>query len=321
MRVLLLAGGWSPEREVSLRGAQSIRTALLERGHEVTLADLSEVFEDLPELAPAHDVAFVNLHGAPGEDGLVQALLDRLDLPYQGAGPAGSFLALHKCAAKILFRRAGLLTPEWRFVPELPVRGWQTDLPFPLFAKSNTGGSSLNAFQVRNQAELEDALDKLFAAGQEVILEPLISGREVTCGVLDGKPLPPILIVPKASFFDYHEKYADDGAEEICPAPLPDATLARVQEAALRAHQALGLTDYSRADFILSPKNELYLLEVNTLPGMTSASLVPKEAATVGLSFGELIEQLLERAIARKGRAERAGTEREGTNNTGTERA
>ena len=299
MRVLLLAGGWSPERDVSLRGAKSIREALLQRGHQVTLADLSEVFASLPELAAKHDVAFVNLHGAPGEDGLVQALLDRLGLPYQGAGAAGSFLALHKCAAKILFRRAGLTTPEWRFLPEPPPRGWQTDLPFPLFAKSNTGGSSLHAYRVNNQADLEQALDALFAAGQEVLLEPLIPGREVTCGVLDNKALPPVLIVPKAVFFDYHEKYADDGAEEICPAPLPDAVLAATQDMALRAHQALGLTDYSRADFILTPKDELFLLEVNTLPGMTSASLVPKEAAAIGLSFGELLEGLLQRATAR----------------------
>ena len=299
MRVLLLAGGWSPEREVSLRGAQSIRAALVERGHSVTLADLTEVLLRLPELAQEHDAAFINLHGAPGEDGLVQAMLDRLGLPYQGASPAGSFLALNKCVAKIFFRREGLLTPNWIFVPERPERGWQPELPFPLFAKSNTGGSSLHAYRVTSQAELEDAFDLLFAAGQEVLLETLIPGEEITCGVLDGKALPPILIKPKAVFFDYHEKYADDGAEEICPAPLPEAVLAKVQDMALRAHRVLGLTDYSRADFILGPKGELYLLEVNTLPGMTSASLVPKEAATLGISIGVLVEELLLRAVAR----------------------
>ena len=161
-------------------------------------------------------------------------------------------------------------------------------------------------FRARDEAELKTALDALFDTGQEVLIEEMLTGREVTCGVLDlsdrgPEALPPVLIVPRRDFFDYHDKYAPDGAQELCPAPLPDEALERVRRAAVAAHRCLGLAGYSRADFILTPDNGLYLLEVNTLPGMTAASLVPKEAAALGMDFGELLESLLEDAIRRRG--------------------
>lgn len=304
LKVLLVAGGWSPEREISWRGAEAIARALRERGHEVTLFDLSDGFDVLLALASDHDAAFLNLHGQPGEDGLVQALLERVGCPYQGSDPAGSFLALNKAAAKALFRRAGLHTPRGEFLPHRPEAGWRPELPFPLFVKSTTGGSSLDLFRVRDEAELAVALKALFDAGQEVVLEELVPGREVTCGVLDvgsagATALPPILVVPRREFFDYHDKYAPDGAAELCPAPLPEDVLGRVRDAAVAAHRCLGLAGYSRADFILTPDDDLYLLEVNTLPGMTSASLVPKEAAALGMEFGELLEILLRDAVRR----------------------
>ncbi len=305
-RIVLVAGGWSPEREISLLGAEGIARALRGRGHAVTLYDLSEGFDALLDVAAGHDAAFLNLHGQPGEDGLVQALLERIGCPYQGADPAGSFLALNKAAAKALFRRAGLRVPEGVFLPRRPQAGWTPDLRFPLFVKSNTGGSSLDLFRARDGAELKTALDALFGAGQEVLIEEMATGREVTCGVLDvgekgPEGLPPVLIVPRREFFDYHDKYAADGAAELCPAPLPGELLERVRRTAVAAHRCLGLTGYSRADFILTPDNDLYLLEVNTLPGMTAASLVPKEAAALGMDFGELLEALLEDAIRRRG--------------------
>ncbi len=303
LRVLLVAGGWSPEREVSLRGAAVIAQTLAERGHAVTRFDLSDGLDALLELAPEHDVAFLNLHGAPGEDGLVQALLERAGCPYQGAGPAASFLALHKAAAKPLFRRAGLQTPDWIFLPSRPAPDWSPDLPFPLFVKSNTGGSSLHLYRADNTAELRAALDELFDLGHEALIETLIPGREVTCGVLEqqgrARALEPVLIVPKAAFFNYHDKYAADGAAELCPAPLPPQTIARIKDAALTAHQALGLAGYSRSDFILADNGELSILESNTLPGMTEASLVPREARAEGLGFGDLLEILLESALRR----------------------
>ena len=301
MNILLIAGGWSPEREISLIGAAAVRDALVRRGHRVTSYDLSDGFESLLELAASHDAAFLNLHGAPGEDGLVQALLDRAGCPYQGSGPAGSFLALHKSAAKSLFRRAGLSTPDWIFLPERPAPGWEPR--YPLFVKSDTGGSSLHLYRVRNGEELQCAMDRLFASGQTVLIEPLIRGREATCGVLErggrAEALPPVLIVPKHEFFDYHAKYTDAGECEICPAPLPEALLEEVRKTALEAHRCLGLTGYSRTDFILGDDGAVHVLEVNTLPGMTPASLVPKEAAALGMDFGELLEVLLKEAVLR----------------------
>lgn len=304
MRILLVAGGWSTEREISLKGAASIAEALRGRGHDVTLFDLSDGFEKLIELARAHDAAFLNLHGQPGEDGLVQAILERVGCPYQGSGPAGSFLALNKAAGKALFRLAGIATPDYEFLPVRPGGDWKCSLPFPLFVKSNTGGSSIDLFRVGNEAELKDALDTLFSLHQEVLIETLIPGREVTCGVLgragEERALAPVLIVPKREFFDFHDKYAADGAAEICPAPLSAELTARVQAAAIAAHRCLGLAGYSRTDFRLTEEGELFALEVNTLPGMTDASLVPKEAAAEGMEFGELLETLLCYAMEKK---------------------
>lgn len=303
MRVLLVAGGWSTEREVSLRGAASIAETLSGRGHEVTLFDLSEGFEKLLDLAVRHDVAFLNLHGQPGEDGLVQALLERAGCPYQGAGPAGSFLALNKAAAKAMFRRAGIQTPDYEFLPSRPAEGWKSALPYPLFVKSNTGGSSIDLFRVHDEKELHAVLDTLFGSRQEVLIEPFIPGQEVTCGVIglpgEERALPPVLIVPRRAFFDYHDKYAPDGAEELCPAPLASDIVEKVQAAAVAAHRCLGLSGYSRTDFRLREDGELFALEVNTLPGMTGASLVPKEATAAGISFGELLEKLLVYAMKR----------------------
>lgn len=307
MKVLLLAGGWSSEREVSLRGAAMIAEALQGKGHSVTMLDPSRDFDQVLSAARAHDVAFINMHGSPGEDGLFQALLDKAGCPYQGADPAGSFLALHKAAAKLLFREAGIPLPGGVFLPRHPGPDWNPEdlgLSYPLFVKANTGGSSLLLSRVHTRAELEAALNALFAAGEEALVEQGIKGRDVTCGVLDGKALDPILIVNReGAFFDYYNKYAADGAREICPAPLPEPILARIRDYAERAHKALGLRGCSRADFILEEgengedTENLYLLEVNTIPGMTAASLVPKEAAAIGMSYADLVERLLELAL------------------------
>lgn len=295
MRVLLIVGGWSSEREVSLRGGKGIAAALEERGHRVTWFDLQDGFDSLTAVATQHEFCFINLHGSPGEDGLVQALLDACHCPYQGSGPAGSFLALHKAGAKQLFRRAGLLTADWQFIPTRPPQLWEPSLPYPLFVKSNTGGSSLHLSRANNKAELDNILDEIFNSGAEAILEPLIDGIEITCGVLGDQALPPILIQPVAgAFFDYTSKYAAGGANELCPAPIDPALTQEVQELALRAHKTLGLRGYSRSDFILTPDNQFYLLETNTLPGMTGTSLVPQEAAVIGLDFGDLLEKLME---------------------------
>lgn len=304
MKILLIAGGWSTEREVSLNGGRVVERALRDLGHDVTFFDLLTGFDCLLDAAASHDFAFINLHGSPGEDGLVQAMLDRASCPYQGSGPAGSFLALNKAAAKQLFRRAGLPTADWEFLPCPPPPGWEPRLPWPLFVKSNTGGSSLRLGRAENRAELDAALAEIFAAGESALLEPEIRGREVTCAVLGDEALPPLLIEPLAgAFFDYESKYARGGARELCPAPISASATARAQELALAAHRALGLSGYSRADFILHTQADgseaLTLLEVNTLPGMTATSLVPQEAAAQGISFAALLERLIALGLER----------------------
>ncbi|MDL2285210.1 D-alanine--D-alanine ligase [Desulfovibrio sp. OttesenSCG-928-F07] len=312
MNILLIAGGWSKERDVSLNGAAGIATALQNLGHKVTHYDPEQGFSSLFKAAKGQDFAFINLHGLPGEDGLPQALLDAIGLPYQGSGPAGSILALNKAAAKDLFKLHNLPTPEWVLLTSRPGSAWVPPFDYPVIIKSNTGGSSLGLELVTKHEELAPALDSLFALGGEFLVEPACNGQEVTCGVLgeltqqNGKlveiprALPPVLIKPLQSgtLFDYNSKYLKGGAEEICPAPLAPAITAKLQEYALTAHKALGLRGYSRTDFILLPDNTPVLLEVNTLPGMTPTSLIPQEAAAIGLSFEELVQRLIDLGLA-----------------------
>ena len=302
MHVILIAGGWSDEREVSLSGAKKIRSSLEELGHDVTFFDPAEDFKNLLNTARDADFAFINLHGTPGEDGLIQAVLDKAGCPYQGAGAGASYLALNKAASKEVFEDAGVTTPNWQFIT--PVQGRETalELPLPVFVKPNKGGSSLGMSLVRTMDEFPAALDKVFAMCQSALVEDYIPGVELTCAVLDERPLPLIMITPKgdAAFFDYENKYAADGAEEVCPAPVDDAVTELLQQQMLAAHRALGLTGYSRGDFILAEDGTPYLLEINTLPGMTPTSLLPRAAAAVGMDFAALIAELIRLGQQRK---------------------
>lgn len=299
MHVLLIAGGWSSEREVSLSGARNIEAALEELGHRVECFDLGPDLNRLLERARACDFAFINLHGSPGEDGLVQTVLETAGCPYQGSGPAGSFLALDKNAAKAVLAAAGLPTPRWQLITG---RDQKVTLPVPVFVKPNQGGSSLGMSLVRVEAELPEALGKVFAMGSLPLVEELTPGTELTCGILGETPLPLIMIRPKegSAFFDYENKYHADGAEEICPAPVDEELTAAIQAMALTAHKALGLSGYSRADFMYSG-GKPYLLEVNTLPGMTRTSLLPQQAAEAGYSFTELTAELIRLGLAAHG--------------------
>ena len=300
MKILLVAGGWSSERVVSLSGAAQIEKALTSLGHEVVPFDLSQDFPGFVRRAKACDFVFLSLHGAPGEDGLPQALLDAAGVPYQGSGPAGSFLALNKAASKQLFIEAGLPTPRWVFVPRDAGTSARPDFPLPWFVKPNLGGPSIHMTLVRRAEELPAALEKVFAHGDDALIEEGLSGPELTCAVLGDEALPPILIRPKAGeFFDYASKYEPDASDEICPAPVEPAGTEALSPRSVAAHRLLGLRGYSRADFILAPDG-LRLLEVNTLPGMTPTSLLPRAAATAGLSFADLIARLIELGLAQQ---------------------
>ena len=301
MNILLIAGGWSGEREVALSGARQIEKGLAALGHDVTLFDPARDLRGLYAAAQGRDFAFINLHGSPGEDGLVQCMLERVGMPYQGSDSRSSLLALNKAVSKQIFREAGLDTPDWEFVPASHVNEWRPLLPFPMVVKPNTGGSSLGVGILGSEEELEDYLAQPEIAGQDLLAETLVRGQELTCGVLEGTVLPPVLIRPKrGEFFDYESKYEPGASEEICPAPISEELTARLQAMAAAAHEALGLTDYSRSDFMLSADGRPYLLEVNTLPGMTATSLLPQEAQAAGLSFEQLLARLIELGLRKK---------------------
>jgi D-alanine-D-alanine ligase len=301
MNILLIAGGWSGEREVALSGARQIEKGLAALGHDVTLFDPARDLRGLNAAAQGRDFAFINLHGSPGEDGLVQCMLERIGMPYQGSDSRSSLLALNKAVSKQIFREAGLDTPDWEFVPASHVNEWRPLLPFPMVVKPNTGGSSLGVGILGAEEELEDYLAQPEIAGQDLLAETLVRGQELTCGVLEGTVLPPVLIRPKrGEFFDYESKYEPGASEEICPAPISEELTARLQAMAAAAHEALGLADYSRSDFMLSADGRPYLLEVNTLPGMTATSLLPQEAQAAGLSFEQLLARLIELGLRKK---------------------
>ncbi|WP_026167483.1 D-alanine--D-alanine ligase family protein [Desulfovibrio oxyclinae] len=302
MNLLLIAGGWSSERDVSLSGARKIHTAMENLGHSVRFLDPALEFDTITEAAEEAEFAFINMHGSPGEDGLVQAMLDAVGCPYQGAGASESFMALNKAASKQLFRRAGIPTPDWQLVTSRPDESWKCELELPVFVKPNCGGSSVGMGLVREPEQLLPAVNAVFDLCDEAIIEPYMPGVELTCGMLGGRALPLIMIKPKpgSEFFDYANKYDADGAEEICPAPVDDAITEAVQGMTLVANEALGLTGYSRADFILSD-GQPWLLEVNTLPGMTPTSLLPQAAAELGLTFEGLIAELIRTGMRERG--------------------
>ena len=301
MHILLIAGGWSGEREVALSGARQIEKGLQALGHTVTLFDPARDLRGLHAAAQGKDFAFINLHGSPGEDGLVQCLLERMGLPFQGSDSRSSLLALNKAVSKQIFEAAGLTTPAWEFVPASHVAEWRPLLSFPLVVKPNTGGSSLGVGLIRSEEELEAYLLQPEIAGQDLLAENLIHGQELTCGVLEGETLPSILIRPKyGKFFDYESKYIAGASEEVCPAPISPELTATLQRMARTAHDALGLSDYSRTDFIVTDKGVPYILEVNTLPGMTATSLLPQEAQAVGLPFEQLLARLIELGLRKK---------------------
>lgn len=304
LRVALLAGGKSAEREVSLAGAQEVAKALDPKRYVVKRYDPATDMARLAAEAPDLDVAFILLHGRFGEDGTVQGFLDLLGLPYQGSGVLGSALAMDKNIAKTLYRLHGLPVSAWRMATAQDVETPEqllTDLHLPLVVKPVRQGSSLGMSIVHTPAELGPAISKAFGYDQEVMVEEYIAGREITVGVLGNDQLialPLVEIIPGSEhpFFDYQAKYQIGGSQEICPAALPEAVTRQAQEYALTAHRALKLQGYSRTDMIVSTHG-IVVLETNTIPGMTPTSLLPQAAAAAGLPFPALLDRLLELAL------------------------
>jgi D-alanine-D-alanine ligase len=304
LKVALLAGGRSGEREVSLKGAEGVARALDRNRYEVRRYDPATDLARLAAEAGEIDVAFILLHGRFGEDGTVQGFLDLLGIPYQGAGVLGSALAMDKHLAKVMYRQAGLPVPDWELVdPQRPdPPGLVARLGLPLVVKPLRQGSSLGMSIVDTAAELEAGLRKAFEFDDRVMVEKFIAGREITGGVLgngdDLVALPLVEIIPdrKYRFFDYQAKYQPGASREVCPAELDDATTLLAQTYALTAHRALQLDVYSRTDMIVAADG-IYVLETNTIPGMTPTSLLPQAAKAHGLDFPALLDRLLELAL------------------------
>ncbi len=267
----------------------------------------SRLGKDVLAICALADCVFLGLHGADGEDGKIQATLDLMGVPYTGSDYLASAMAMDKAVAKRIVGSFGVRTPTWRELSftEADIPRLCEELPVPCAVKVVNGGSSIGVQLPDTREELFGALRDVLRYGSRVVVEDKISGRELTVPILGDRALCPIEIVPpEGSSFDYVAKYQSgkEGAAELCPAPISEAETLLLQEAALKAHRALGLSVYSRSDFILDGEGRAWWLEVNTLPGMTPASLIPKAAAVAGMSYGELCEAIVELSLqARRG--------------------
>jgi D-alanine-D-alanine ligase len=307
LNLALIAGGISSEREVSLSSGDQVYAALNKEKYDIRRYDPQSDLKKLVGDADDIDVALIILHGPYGEDGTVQGLLDLLDIPYQGAGVLGSALAMNKLVTKQLYESAGLPMAAHMILntrETVDPANVVARLGLPVVIKPVEAGSSIGMAIVHEEADLGQALKTAFSHGDTVMVEAFKEGIEITAGVLgndDLTALPLIEIIPDKdhSFFDYTAKYTAGVTEEICPARISQALTEKAQAYAVTAHRVLQLNGYSRTDMILC-KDEFYLLETNTIPGMTATSLFPQAAAKAGLPFSELLDRLIELGIEAK---------------------
>ncbi len=305
IQLALLAGGKSGEREVSLAGAKGVMQALDTEKYDVFQYDPATDLGKLAGDADKLDVAFILLHGVFGEDGTMQGMLDLLGVPYQGAGVLGSAMAMDKDVAKKQYVSAGLPVAAYHMASRGDIENPRVigeKLGFPLVVKPIRQGSSLGMSLVHNGEELGAGIELAFTYDSEVMVEQFIKGREITVGVLgnaDLVPLPLVEVIPGEafSFFDYTAKYTPGATTEICPAQVPQEIWEKAQEYGVRAHRALKLRGYSRTDMIFNEAGEIFVIETNTIPGMTPTSLLPQAARAHGLDFSALLDRLIELAM------------------------
>ena len=304
LKVALIAGGWSREREISLKSGEYVYNGLDKDRYEVMKYDPSKDLIRLIKESKNIDLALIFLHGKKGEDGSIQGLLDLLNLPYVGSGVLASALAMNKAVSKQFFRYAGLNVPK----EMLLFRNQNIDpaeilsvLGKSVVIKPVAEGSSIGLNICHTREEIVKAVTDTFAISSEVIVEEYIRGREVSCAVLGNREpeaLPVVEIIPQKeySFFSYTAKYLPGASKEICPAPLSSDVSKKVQDFAIKAHCLLGCRNFSRSDMIVTDK-DVYILETNTIPGMTENSIFPLAARTAGLSFSKLLDRLIELAF------------------------
>ncbi len=336
MNIALLTGGLSSEREVSLSSGRGILKALRALGHKVSvidpifgkeLVDEELIFKDkvtkeyptlekirvlqkensrkLLECAESElfndiDLAFLGLHGKYGEDGKIQTLLELRGIKYTGSGIQSSCVAMDKDFSKIVFNRTGILTPDWISVTNI------NDINFddcikrfgsPLVIKPNDEGSTVGLSIVDNKDDFIKGVNLALSYSEKVLIEKYIKGRELTVSIIDENAYPVIEIVPKEGFYDYEHKYSKGMSNYVCPALIPDSVSTKAKEMALAANKAIGCRVYSRVDFLMTESNDLYCLEVNTLPGMTELSLVPMAAKASGMDFNSLIDKIIRSSL------------------------
>ena len=334
MKIAVVCGGLSNERDVSITSGSCVARALREKGHKVVLLDLyygysgeytdpAELFEreqedlrysvreetpdiekmiadgdgsrigkNVIEICRAADISFLALHGEDGENGKVQATFDMFGIRYTGSGYLGSAIAMNKELSKIMFRHSGIPTPAG-IVLEKGAESYE-DVGFPCVVKPCSGGSSVGTSIVYSRDEYDAALEFAFRFEARVLVEKYVKGRELTVGVMDGRAMPVIEIIPKSGWYDYKNKYQAGLTEELCPAPLSAVDTDRVQRLAERVAEALMIDVYFRADFLMDESDgQLYCLEANTLPGMTPTSLVPQMGAAQSMDFGEVCEKII----------------------------
>lgn len=305
-KIGVFMGGPSREREISLKSGVAVIAALTELGLEV--AGINIKTDDPQEAISAVrrqkiDCAFLALHGRFGEDGTIQEILEAIKIPYTGSGVAASRLAMDKSAALKLFKDCGLSVPDYQVI-EKRERGSAAALSLrfglPLVIKPAAEGSSIGLSIIRNLEEFEQAVDFAFSSQNKIITSVYVPGREMTVGILNEDPLPVVEIIPKKEFFDYEAKYKQGMTSYEVPAKLDNGVAENIKSAALSAHKALGCFGCSRVDIILSPDNLPYILEVNTIPGMTATSLLPKAANAAGIGFAALCLKLIDSAYEKK---------------------
>jgi D-alanine-D-alanine ligase len=297
LAVTVLSGGPSSEREVSLKSGRAVTAALETLGHNVTVSDITP--DKLDALDIPADLVFIALHGAFGEDGRVQSLLEERGIRYTGSGAAASALAMDKVATKCRFVEAEVPTPQFEVVTAADVDRVVETWPLPVVVKPIAEGSSIDIQIIRDAATLRSELQRLTARYGSCLLEAFVSGYELTVGILGNQALSPIEIRTKREFYNYEAKYIDNDTEYRFDIDLPPAVLAEVQALSVRAHQSLGCRHFSRVDWLVDRQtHQPYALEVNTIPGFTDHSLLPKAAGRAGLSFPQLCGRIIELAYS-----------------------
>lgn len=336
MNIVVLAGGNSTEREVSISSGQGVCQALRERNHKAILVDAyfgkesmdEELFSEkydteqvaawmrsqssslekvmktrkeffgpnVLEICQKADIVFLALHGANGEDGKVQSVLDLMGVKYTGCGPLSSGMAMDKGITKMVFEAKGIPTPKGMTLEKNDCSSYLSDygMDFPVIVKPCCGGSSVGVCIAHNQQEYKAALMEAFSYENQVVVEQFITGREFSVAVVDGKAYPVIEIAPLEGFYDYKNKYSAGSCVETCPADLSASLTKEMQMYAEKGYEALNLQAYARLDFLMEEDGSMYCLEANTLPGMTPTSLIPQEASVIGINYPQLCEKLIE---------------------------